>query len=79
MEQGFRVYRWVRIMDEELAAALPAGTIARHGDPVDGVYTAVVQERKGERIWESIDAGERCDAEMIGWSALVPLAPGEGR
>lgn len=77
MAQGIRLFRWVGITDEEFAASLPAGTVAQLSEADGGVFTAVAHEHRGNRGWESVDAGERSDAEMIGWAALVPVSPTE--
>ncbi|MFC0673719.1 hypothetical protein [Brachybacterium hainanense] len=67
------VYRAVRIDDAAFASGLPAGTVAQLSGGDGSLFTAALSLRRGERVWESVDAGDRTDAQMIGWTALVPV------
>lgn len=71
------LYRTIEITSSEQAAHLPPGTIARHGQPHSDAYVSVLRLIKGERVWESLDAGMLEDADMIGWVALVEAEEAE--
>lgn len=66
------LYTTITITSAEQAEALPLGTIATSDEPVEDGFLAVLRSIKGERVWESIDAGMLEDADMIGWVALIP-------
>jgi len=66
------LYTTITITSAEQAEALPLGTIATSDEPFEDGFLAVLRSIKGERVWESIDAGMLEDADMIGWVALIP-------
>lgn len=66
------LYTTIAIISVEQAEALPLGTIATSDEPFEDGFLAVLRSIKGQRVWESVDAGMRTDADMVGWVALRP-------
>ena len=65
------LYRPVLIESAEQAEALPEGTLARHaaGPGMDHAHKV---SSLGRDVWVAV--GGNCEnAEMVGWTALVPI------
>ena len=65
------LYRLVPIASAEQAEALPEGTLARHaaGSGMDHAHKV---RPLGRDVWVAV-GGNCTNAEMVGWSALVPI------
>ena len=65
------IYVPVRIESAEQAEALPEGTLARHaaGSGMDHAHKV---RPLGRDVWVAV-GGNCTNAEMVGWSALVPV------
>lgn len=65
------LYRPVLIESAEQAAALPIGTLARHATG-PGMDHAHKVSPIGRDVWVAV-GGNCTNAEMAGWTALVPI------
>lgn len=65
------LYRPVLIESAEQAAQMPEGTLARHaaGPGMDHAHKA---RPLGRDLWLAV-GGNCTNAEMVGWTALVPI------
>ena len=65
------LYKPVLIESVEQAEALPEGTLARHaaGSGMDHAHKV---RPLGRDLWMAV-GGNCTNAEMVGWSALVPI------
>lgn len=65
------LYRPVLIESAEQAEALPVGTLARHaaGPGMDHAHKV---SPIGRDVWVTV-GGNCTNAEMVGWTALVPV------
>ena len=65
------LYRPVLIESTEQAAQMPEGTLARHaaGPGMDHAHKA---RPLGRDLWLAV-GGNCTNAEMVGWTALVPI------
>lgn len=66
------LYRPVLIESAEQAEALPVGTIARHAEGAGMDHAHKVCPPLRGDVWVAV-GGNCTNAEMIGWTALVPL------
>ena len=70
------LYKPVLIESAEQAEALPEGTLARHADG-PGMDHAHKVRPLGRDLWLAV-GGNCTNAEMVGWTALVPIEAEEG-